>query len=128
MLKPLNDYAQIKLDEQGTFSARAGDTATSGILIALPEHLTHYGFYSYAFDQSLAMSPLEPNPLDGLLDYWKQFIGKRCFWLALSEKGAILQDETGKYAFVKLTSLMAASEANELAESVLDKNNGSFAA
>lgn len=124
MLKPLNDYAQIKLDEQGAFSAKAGDTATSGVLIALPESMTHYGFYSFSHEASF----MNTEKLTEVLEYWKQFIGKRIFWLALSEKGAILQDDSGKYAFVKMTSLMAASEASEHAESVLDKNNGSFAA
>lgn len=67
--------------------------------------------------------------LKALRAYWSKFIGKRCYWLALSEKGAILKETNGKrYAYIKLTSLIAWSEPDERAESVLDKHEGGFAA
>ncbi len=124
-LEPLQDYAKIQLDEPNAFSAKAGDTATDGILVALPKKFTHYGFYSFAFESSLG----DEDTMTWLHDYWENFIGQRVYWLALSEKGAILKEADGtRYAYVKLTSLMAVGKAEEHAESVLDKNNGSFAA
>ncbi len=125
MLKPLNDYAKIKLDEQGTFSARAGDAATSGILAELPESLTHVGMYSSIIEASF----MTLDQLVEFLEHWQQYLGKRVFWLALAEKGAILQEQNGdKFAYIKLTSIMACGEVDEQAESVLDKHGGSFAA
>lgn len=124
-LEPLQDYAKIQLDEPNAFSAKAGDSATDGILVALPKEFTHYGFYSFAFESSLMNKEL----LTDLKAYWTRYIGQRVYWLALSEKGAILKEADGtRYAYVKLTSLMAVGKAEEHAESVLDKNNGSFAA
>ncbi len=123
-LTPLQDYAKIQLDDISALSAKSGDTATDGILISLPEELTHYGFYSFAFEESF----MERSSLAELLQYWKQYIGKRVYWLALSEKGAILQEDNTRFAYVKLTSLMAWSEPDERAESILDKHSGGFAA
>lgn len=115
----------IKLDEEGAFSAKAGDAATSGILTSLPEAMTHFGMYSSIIDTSF----MATDQLDEVLEEWRQYIGKRVFWLSLAEKGAILQDQAGdKYAFIKLSSLMAISDAKEQAESVMDKHGGSFAA
>ena len=124
-LSPLNDLCKIELDDGGAFSARPGDSATDGILVGLPGAWTHYGFYSFAFENSLGNGKL----LKELSDLWQTHIGHRVYWLALSEKGAILKEENGKrYAYVKLTSLIAWSEPDEKAESVLDKHSGSFAA
>lgn len=124
-LLPLNDYCKIQLDAHDPLSAKAGDSATSGILVELPKQLTHFGFYSFAFEDSF----MNEEKLAALLNHWKQFTGKRVFWLALAEKGAILKEEDGtSYAYVKLTSLMAVGEANEKAESVLDARGGAFAA
>ncbi len=124
-LQVLNDYAKIRLDEQDAFSAKAGDAATSGILVRLPETLTHVGMYSSIIESSF----MTVGALENFLKHWQKYIGKRVFWLALAEKGAILQEQGGeKFAYIKLTSLMAWSEPDENAESVLDKHGGSFAA
>ncbi len=121
-LTPLNDYAKIKLDEAGTFSAKAGDAASSGILVEVP-NFVHYGMYSMAFEQSLMNEKL----LSELISYWEKYVGNRVYWLALSEKGAILQEEDGtKYCYVKFTSLMAVGEADKIAENVTDQHGGSF--
>ena len=120
---PLNDYGLIKLDEQGTFSAKAGDAATSGILIGVPE-LTHYGMYSMAFEGSL----MNEEVLMQIEDHWSSLVGKRVYWLAMSERGAILSTNEGRFALVKFTSLMAYTEPDEVAESITDKHGGSFSA
>lgn len=121
-LLPLNDLCKIELDPKSPVGAGRGDAATDGILVALPEVFTHYGFYSFAFDTSL-MADLEP-----LHKLWSNFIGKRVYWLALAEKGAILEEDGVKSAYVKLTSLIAWSEPNEHAQSVLDQHGGAYSA
>lgn len=124
-LYPFNDLAKIELDDAGAFSAKAGDSATDGILVELPAFWTHYGFYSFAFENSF----MNEEDLKKVAEFWEGQIGKRVYWLALSEKGAILKEENGKrYAYVKFTSLIAGSEPDEKAESVLDKHNGGFSA
>ncbi len=124
MIRPLNDWLKIELEEAGAFSAKAGDAATSGILVEVPE-FTHYGYYSFAFEKSL----MDGDILEQLIEHWQSMVGKRLYWLALSEKGAILQEANGKrYAYVKPTSIMGWSEADENAESILDKHAGGFAA
>lgn len=123
-LSPLNDWLKVELDEVGTFSAQAGDVATTGILREVPE-FTHYGYYSFAFDNSL----MNEDVLEQLIEHWQSMVGKRLYWLALTEKGAILKEEDGKrYAFIKPTSIMAWSEPDDIAESVLDNRGGAFSA
>lgn len=124
-LTPLNDLAKIQLDDLGAFSAQSGDTATNGILVAVPEQLHYFGFWSFAFEDSFMNAP----ELGELLQYWQSQVGKRVYWTALSEKGNILQEADGnRYAYVKFTSLIAASDADEKAESVLDSKGGAFSA
>lgn len=126
MINPLNDLAKIRLDDQDEygFGGVPEDKAESGILVEIPD-FSHYGFYSFAFENSL----MDDDYKKDLAKYWTQFIGKRVYWLALSEKGAILKEEDGqRYAFVKFTSLIAFSEPGKKAKSVLDQHGGSFSA
>jgi hypothetical protein len=124
MVTPLNDWLKIELEDAGPLSARAGDIATSGILVEVPE-FTHYGYYSFAFENSL----MNDDILEQLIEHWQSLKGKRLYWLALSEKGAILKEEAGKrFAFVKPTSIMGWSEPEEVADSILDNKGGAFAA
>lgn len=122
MLKPLNDLCKIKLDERGTFSAKAGDTATDGILVELPDELLYYGFWSFAFEDSF----MSKEKLAELLMYWRQYLGKRVYWTALSERGNILREKDGDYCYVKFTSLIAVGEADDKAENVTNEKGGSF--
>ena len=120
----LNDWLKIELDDAGAFSAKTGDTATDGILVDVPE-FTHYGYYSFAFENSL----MNEEVLEQLLDHWQSLKGKRLYWLSLSEKGAIIKEADGKrYAFLKPTSIMGWSEPDEHAESILDGRGGAFSA
>ena len=119
-LAALNDLAMIKLETK-RFGGNEKDTAESGILVSLPD-FTHYGFWSYAFDQSLMDIELK----DKLRDYWKNAVGKRVFWTALSERGNILEKDGEKYAFVKFTSLIAVDDADSGARSVHSDGAGSF--
>ncbi len=124
MITPQGDWLKIELEEAGQFSAKAGDTATDGILVEVPE-FTHYGMYSMAFESSL----MNHDILEELIEHWQSLKGKRLYWLSLSEKGAILKEDNGKrYAFVKPTSIMGWSEPEEKAESILDGRGGAFSA
>lgn len=124
-LHPENDLAKIELSANGPLSAKSGDSATDGILVALPDLDTHFGFHSFAFEDSF----MAEEKLERLRTKWEKRIGKRVYWLALQEKGAILREPDGtNYAYIKLSSIIAWSEAEEKAESVLDKHAGSFSA
>lgn len=123
MLKPITDFAMLEIsaDEYG-FEQRKESEAESGILVKLPEKLTHYSFYSMAFEDAL----MNEEKLSAILDYWKPFVRQRVYWLAMSERGAMLKYANKRYAFVKLTSLYATSEPDEQADAVIDVAGGSF--
>lgn len=123
MITPQGDWLKIELEDAGAFSAKAGDAATDGILVEVPE-FTHYGYYSFSFENSL----MNEDVLERLYTHWHRLKGKRVYWLALSEKGAILQEENGKrYTYIKPTSILGWSEPEEKAENVLNEKGGSFA-
>lgn len=119
----LNDLAQIKLatDEYG-FGSEGKDTAESGILIALPAKFHYFGMWSFAFEKSF----MAYEDLQELHDYWKTMIGRRVYWTALSERGNIIEKDGEKFAFVKLTSLIAEDEPDSTARNVHSDGSGSF--
>lgn len=119
-LAALNDLAMVRLENK-RFKGTEKDTEESGILMSLPD-FTHYGFWSYAFDQSLMSKELAEQ----LLTYWKQYIGKKVFWTALSERGNIIEKNGERYAFLKFTSLIAVDDADSDARSVHSDGAGSF--
>ena len=122
-MKPLNDLAKIKIkaDEYG-FGGDQKTTAETGILVELPEELHYFGFWSFAFEHSF----MEAAKLSKLLKYWNSKIGKRVYWTALSERGNILKMNDEMFCFVKLTSLIAASEPDQIATNVHSDGMGSF--
>lgn len=122
-MHPLNDLAKIQLetDEFG-FGNTGKDTAESGILVELPDKFNYFGFWSFSFENSF----MARKELDELYEYWKSKIGKRVFWTALSERGNILEKDDNKFAFVKLTSLIAEDEPNSEARNVHSDGEGSF--
>lgn len=120
-MKPLNDIAMVKLETK-RFGGTEKDTAESGILIALPGVMPHYGFWSFAFENSLGNEQV----LKDLYDYWKTKIGRKVFWTALSERGNIIEKDGEKYAFIKLTSLIAEDDPDSDARSVHSDGAGSF--
>lgn len=124
MLHPLNDYAKVQIDmDEFGFGGSPGDKAQSGILISLPDKFNYFGFFSFAFERSFG----NEEELKKLYNYYKQLTGRRVYWLALSEKGAILKQNGKNYAFIKLTSIIAHDEDVEnIAENVLDNNGGAF--
>lgn len=120
-LQALNDLAQIKLEKK-RFSTQEKDTAESGILIALPDKFTFFGFWSFAFENSIGNEEL----LSELYDYWTAKIGRKVYWTALSERGNIIEKDGEKFAFVKLTSLIAEDDADSKARNVHSDGAGSF--
>lgn len=124
-MSPLNDLAKIDVDGDGfNFAGADKDTFESGILVELPKSFSYFGFWSFAFENSL----MNKKTLEDLHKHYTSLIGKRVYWTALSEKGNVLKDpESGKnFAFVKLTSLIAESKADYGADNLHSDGAGSF--
>lgn len=103
MIHPLNDFAMVKVTSpKKQLIEVKKDTAESGILIELPDEFLYYGMYSFAYEASF----MNHDALKKLYDYWSKHIGHRVYWLALSEKGAVIEHEGETYIGMKLTSLM----------------------
>lgn len=122
-MNALNDLAkiQIAVDEYG-FAGAEKDTAESGILVALPDKFNYFGFWSFSFENSF----MARKELDELYEYWKAKIGRKVYWTALSERGNIIKKDGEKYAFVKLTSLIAEDDPESSARNVHSDGAGSF--
>lgn len=122
-MKALNDLAKIKLetDEFG-FGGSEKETAESGILIDLPDKFNYFGFWSFSFENSF----MARKELDELYKYWKAKIGRKVYWTALSERGNIIEKDGEKFAFVKLTSLIAEDDPSSSARNVHGDGAGSF--
>lgn len=124
MLKPINDLAKIKLDSDPYgFGGDRKDTAESGILYELPDKFNYYGFWSFAFEDSF----MSHDKLEELYKYWGNYLGYRVYWTALSEKGNIIAIDKERYAFVKLTSLIAVSDdPDEVGHNIHSDGAGGF--
>lgn len=125
-MHPLNDMAMIKISAgKKQLIETSKDTAESGILVELPEKFNHYSMYSFAYEGSF----MNKEALDELHDYWRQYIGKKVYWLALSERGAILKKREDTFALVKLTSLIAYDDdINSKARNLHSDGSGAFKA
>lgn len=129
-IKPLNDLCKVKLEQAGPFSAGGKATAECGILVELPDILTYFGFWSFAFENSF----MNKEALTELLEYWKTKIGRKVYWTALSERGNILEtttmvgdvEVTEQFAYIKMTSLIAESDPEDTARSVHTDGDGAF--
>lgn len=106
-MHPINDLCKVELpsDEFG-FGDGSKTTAESGILVELPPSFPYFGFWSFAFEDSL----MNKDKLMQLHKHYKDLVGKRVYWTALAEKGNIIEFENKRYAFVKLTSLISFSD------------------
>lgn len=126
-MKPLNDLAKIKLESQGPFSSGEKDTAESGILVELPDKFVFFGFWSFAFESSLQVgnNPKE-NSLEKIYKHYESKIGRKVYWTALAERGNIIEKDGEKFAFVKLTSLIAEDDPQSSAYNVHSDGAGSF--
>ncbi len=122
-MQALNDLAKIKIkgDEYG-YGTIGKDTAESGILTALPDKFNYFGFWSFSFENSF----MARKELDDLYKYWETKIGRKVYWTALSERGNIIEDDEGKWAFIKLTSLIAEADPDSTGHNVHADGGGSF--
>ena len=111
----------VKLENK-RFGSAGKDTAESGILTKLPDKMYYFGFWSFAFEESF----MNKDKLKDIYEYWETKIGRKVFWTALSERGNIIEKDGEKYAFVKLTSLIAEDDADSDARSVHSDGAGSF--
>lgn len=122
-MQALNDLAKIKIDKDDYgFGGTEKETAESGILTSLPDKFNFFGFWSFAFESSF----MSRKELDELYEYWKSKIGRKVYWTALSERGNIIEDDEGKWAFIKLTSLIAEDNPESTARNVHADGQGSF--
>jgi len=122
-MQALNDLAKIKLEDPGPFGDPNGkDTAECGILVALPDKFNYFGFWSFSFENSF----MARKELDELYKYWESKIGRKVYWTALSERGNIIQKGNEKFAFVKLTSLIAEDDPESSAQNIHSDGAGSF--
>lgn len=122
-MQALNDLAMIQLPSEGPFkNPDEKQTAESGILIALPDKFNYFGFWSFAFENSF----MNREDLDKIYEYWKSKIGRKVYWTALSERGNIIEKDGERYAFLKLTSLIAEDDPESTAKSVHSDGAGSF--
>lgn len=120
-LNALNDLAKIQLESK-RFKNNEKDTAESGILVSLPDRFNYFGFWSFSFEKSF----MARQELDTLYEYWKAKIGRKVYWTALSERGNIIEKDGEKFAFVKLTSLIAEDDPASSARNVHSDGAGSF--
>lgn len=123
-MNALNDLAKIQLATDYGFGDSNKPTAETGILVALPDKFNYFGFWSFSFENSF----MARKELDELYEYWKSKIGRRVYWTALSERGNILEKDGEKFAFVKLTSLIAEDEPDSTARNIHADGAGSFGA
>lgn len=115
-LKPLNDVALIKVERNqhsvgglNLVSSEQKQGVENGILLELPD-LPYLGFHSFAFEDSL----VNADKLKELVDYYSNLVGKRVYWIALADRGAVLADSNDSFAMIKLTDFIGWSEPDEL--------------
>jgi len=120
-MQALNDLAKIRLEVK-RFGGSDKETAESGILESLPDKFNFFGFWSFSFERSF----MAREELDELYEYWKSKIGRKVYWTALSERGNIIEKDGEKFAFVKLTSLIAEDDPDSSARNVHSDGSGSF--
>lgn len=122
-MQALNDLAMVELEvNEFGFGGDQKDTAESGILVGLPDEFNYFGMWSFAFESSW----MNKEELAKLYNYWKGKIGRKVYWTALSERGNIIESGDKKYAFIKLTSLIAEDDPDSTAKNVHSDGAGSF--
>ncbi len=119
-LQPVGDLCKVELDDEGPFG-NATKGAENGILIELPEKLMFLGFHSFAWEESF-------GNWDKLAEYHQHYaalIGRRVFWTSMAERGSVLEQDGKKYAFIKLTDIIASDEPDGVATNVYrDQDKG----
>lgn len=123
-LQPLNDLGKVRLDTTDPYNfggSESGD-AESGILVEIPAIFNYFGFWSFAFENSWG----DAVELAKLRKTYANLIGRRVFWSAGQEKGSVIKTSEGRFAFIKLSSLIAQDEADSEAVNTNSDSGGSF--
>lgn len=124
MIRPINDLCKVEVASKNKKLVQVDkDTFEHGILVELPDKFNFFGFWSFAFENSF----MSREQLDELYNYYSGLIGQRVYWTALSEKGNIIKEGDNNYAFVKLTSLIAADDdPNGKARNIHSDGKGAY--
>lgn len=111
---PVNDYFKVKvggtvsnpMNLSGLPSVEEG--IREGIVVAISEEMTFFGFNTYMFDKSL----MDIDLLKDIHKHYSQFVGRKVYWPERSETGAVISDGDEDYAFVKMSAIMAVEPNN----------------
>lgn len=109
MLQPLNDYMMVELESnpQGFVGGKKIEEGVeSGVVIAISPNMSFFGFNTFFFDSSLMNGQL----LTDIYDHYKGLVGKKVYWPAYSERGAIIDYDGKQYAMIKMSALSAVEE------------------
>lgn len=107
--EPTNDYFKVELTDSvnnpGGFIGALDpeDGVREGTVIGISDEMAFFGFNTYMFDKSL----MDQDILKKLYDHYKSFLGKRVCWPERSEAGALMPEGDKKYAYIKMSAVMA---------------------
>ena len=130
MIHALADNVKIKLDKSNPHGFKASGEATnesqeSGILVELPDITNWIGMHSFAFERSF----LAKIDISDLLEEYKKLIGKRVYYESFQDSGRRIKEGDDEFVFLKLTDIIAYSDADVKAKTVSDvRRAGSFKA
>lgn len=92
------------LSMTGGASVEAG--VKEGIVVAMGERPSFFGFNTFFFDSSL----MNKEVLDKVTEHYRYYIGKKVWWPKLSESGSDMKIGDKDYVCVKYTAIMAATK------------------
>ena len=111
-LGPANDYFMVEI-EQNQYGFTGGKKIEEGVetgrVVAISDKMAFFGFNTYMFDSSLMNGSL----LTDIYDHYKSFVGKKVWWPALSERGAVIEADGKVYAMVKMSAISAVLDEDE---------------
>lgn len=122
MIKPVHDLVMVELEESNPYGYDGSEDKPTerGILRQLPDKAAYLGFNSFAFEDSLGNGEF----LVELWDTWRGSIGHMVYWSEYSERGSVVEYEGKRYAFIKLTSLIAEDDDTEAKGKLVGKTGG----
>ncbi len=111
-LIPINDVMMIEvggtlenpLNLSGAPSVDEG--VRFGVVVAISDFLTFFGFNTYMFDKSL----MDEDLLKRIYEKYKPLVGKKVYWPERSESGTVVKYGDKEYAFLKWSALTAVEE------------------
>lgn len=105
-----NDYFLIEIEQnQYGFIEPGKEGIETGRVVAIAENPIYFGANTFMFDKSLMDKPL----LQEIYEHYKQYVGKKVYWPAYTERGAVVQHEGKQYAHVKWSAIMSHIEEKD---------------